>query len=224
MKEDLSGLWAGFKGSPMNPHRFVRFHRIGAGLIILVSALISISAVVQKPEVIYPPNAPKIISDYGDLVTPTGRRRAEANPVIEIGGNAGDSVLAAADGEVVVSEWSAGRGYYIRILHGKDSDGSYLFTGYIHNAENLAKVGEQVKRGQIIAKIGATGRGATGESPQLHFSTARSPTAKFNQNTATFVNSHEYWVEGPYRIACFNPRKIYETSHVKFTYPIECKQ
>jgi len=54
-----------------------------------------------------------------------------------------------------------GYGQMVEIDHG---DG--YVTRYAHNAENFVNVGDEVRKGQIIAHMGATGR-ATG--PNLHF-------------------------------------------------------
>jgi murein DD-endopeptidase MepM/ murein hydrolase activator NlpD len=44
--------------------------------------------------------------------------------------------------------------------------GNGYTTRYAHNSENLVAVGEEVRKGQVVAKMGKTGR-ATG--PNLHF-------------------------------------------------------
>ena len=60
--------------------------------------------------------------------------------------------------------WSGTKKGYGKMIEINHSDG-YL-TRYAHNRENLAKVGMLVKRGDVIASMGNTGR-STG--PHVHF-------------------------------------------------------
>ena len=64
----------------------------------------------------------------------------------------GTPVRATADGIVSFSGWSAGNGNIVVIEHG-----SGFSTVYAHNSKNLVKVGQTVKRNDLIAKAGATG-------------------------------------------------------------------
>jgi murein DD-endopeptidase MepM/ murein hydrolase activator NlpD len=73
----------------------------------------------------------------------------------------GAAIYAAASGAVVSADFHPGYGYMVDIDHGND-----LVTRYAHASRLLVKTGELVKRGQLIAEVGSTGR-STG--PHLHF-------------------------------------------------------
>lgn len=80
---------------------------------------------------------------------------------IDISASSGTPVKATADGVVSFSGWSGGSGNLVVIEHGLGYS-----TFYAHNSSNLVKVGQQVKRGDVIAYSGATGN-ATG--PHSHY-------------------------------------------------------
>jgi len=79
----------------------------------------------------------------------------------DFGAKRGTPILAAANGKVVYSGWMGGYGRVIKIKH-KDN---YL-TLYAHQSRLKAKVGQHVKKGQVIGYVGNSGR-STG--PHLHF-------------------------------------------------------
>lgn len=80
---------------------------------------------------------------------------------LDFAAKTGTNVFATADGVVEVAERAAGYGNCIDINHGYN----YL-SRYAHLSEILVKKGEQVKRGQLIGKVGSTGK-STG--PHLHY-------------------------------------------------------
>lgn len=87
---------------------------------------------------------------------------------VDIGGNAGDPVTAAADGKVMYSgNGVRGLGNLIIINH---SNG--FITAYAHNRALLVKTGQDVKRGAKVAEIGQT----DAASPRLHFEIRRQGT------------------------------------------------
>jgi murein DD-endopeptidase MepM/ murein hydrolase activator NlpD len=79
----------------------------------------------------------------------------------DIGAPSGTPVIASNDGivRVTVDHIFSGRGIYV-------DHGLGLYSMYFHLSEILVRDGDLVKAGQIIGKVGATGR-ATG--PHLHW-------------------------------------------------------
>lgn len=99
-------------------------------------------------------------SNFGTRIDPfSGKRAYHAG--VDFDGNKGADVLTVASGVVVFAGRHPEYGNMIDIDHGN----GYI-TRYAHNDKNLVKVGDVVTGGQLIGKMGATGR-ATGS--HLHF-------------------------------------------------------
>lgn len=230
-KEDerlLKELAKAIEGSPVESYRVHPLHLGMAGLGGLVAIVsMEVCAAMQVPQIVYPAGAPKIASDYldtrGFLRGRYGYERTLGpHSGIDIDVLIGHPVLAAADGVIFRSHWSDDLGWRIVIEHGKDVDGSYLRTIYLHNDKNLVAPGENIKRGQIIALSGVSGR-MSYDYPPLHFMVYKGPTQKYSEKW-THVNPHEYWADGPSKITCFEPTKNYQKLPIRFTYPVECKR
>lgn len=106
------------------------------------------------------PSSHNITSGFGRRSSPT-KGASTFHKGIDISASPGDKVIAAASGEVVISEYSYSAGNYIMINHG-----SGMFTIYMHLSKRLANVGDEVSQGQQIGKAGSTGY-STGT--HLHF-------------------------------------------------------
>ena len=101
-----------------------------------------------------------VTSDFGSRVDPyTSERVMHAG--IDIAGPHGKEIIAPSDGTVVFSGLEGGYGNVIVIDHGYG-----IKTRYGHLASLKVKAGERVKRGDLIAAMGNTGR-STG--PHLHY-------------------------------------------------------
>jgi len=101
-----------------------------------------------------------VSSRFGKRRDPfTGRQ--EYHRGIDFAGQNGTNVVAVAAGVITEAKDSNGYGNLIEIDHGN----GYV-TRYGHNSEMEVKVGDAVKRGQVVAKMGSTGR-STG--PHVHF-------------------------------------------------------
>ena len=87
---------------------------------------------------------------------------------IDIDGNTGDPIFAAASGTVIFAGWkNNGGGYQVWIAHG-----SNVYTTYNHMSSVSVGRGQTVGRGQRVGRMGATGF-ATGS--HLHFEVWRGP-------------------------------------------------
>lgn len=73
----------------------------------------------------------------------------------------GVAVYATGDGVVIASGWDSGYGNAVEINHGY----GYV-TKYAHLSATKCRVGQKVKRGQVIGKVGSTGLSV---SPHLHY-------------------------------------------------------
>jgi len=100
-----------------------------------------------------------VSSKFGKCIDPFNGKQ-EYHKGIDIAGKLGAEILAVGDGVVTWSGDRSGYGNLVEINHGK----GYV-TRYGHNRKNLVTAGETVKKGQIIAQMGSTGR-STG--PHVH--------------------------------------------------------
>lgn len=101
-----------------------------------------------------------VSSSFGYRRSPfTGRK--EFHPALDIANRAGTPIVAPADGVVRFVGKKGLLGKAVVIDHGHG-----VITRYGHLGEGLVKKGEKVKRGDVIAKMGNTGR-STG--PHLHY-------------------------------------------------------
>jgi murein DD-endopeptidase MepM/ murein hydrolase activator NlpD len=82
---------------------------------------------------------------------------------IDFRGDTGEAIHVTASGKVVSAGWSGGYGRMIEVDHGNG-----LSTRYGHLSEIDVQVGQSVKAGQTVGRMGSTGR-STG--PHLHYET-----------------------------------------------------
>lgn len=92
-----------------------------------------------------------ISSEYNPRTSPISGKN-EFHTGIDIPAGYGESVVAAADGVVIVAGWVRGYGNTIMINHGGG-----LVTLYGHNSSLTVSTGQTVTKGQTVAKIGSTG-------------------------------------------------------------------
>ena len=96
-----------------------------------------------------------------EVSSPFGQRWGRLHAGIDLRAPRGTPVKASSHGRVIFSGRKGGYGKIIIIAHAGGVE-----TTYAHNSRNLVKVGQRVKKGKVIAKVGRTGN-ATGY--HLHF-------------------------------------------------------
>lgn len=103
----------------------------------------------------------RITDTYGNRSNPFTNRGSEFHKGIDFAGDTGTSIKATGDGVVTFAGWQSGYGKVLIISHGYG-----ITTLYGHNSKLLVEKGDKVKKGQIVSKMGSTGR-STGS--HLHY-------------------------------------------------------
>lgn len=98
----------------------------------------------------------------GFMTSGYGERWNSFHKGIDIAGDIGDDVFAAMDGEVIYAEYNDGGYGNLIIVKHEDNMSTY----YGHLSEYNVKVGDKIKKGDVIGEVGNTGF-STG--PHLHF-------------------------------------------------------
>lgn len=104
------------------------------------------------------PSSKKISSKFG-------KRQGRHHDGVDIPAVTGTHIVASASGTVSVSGWMRGYGRVIVIKHV-----SGYHSVYAHNSKHFVKKGQKVSQGEVIGKVGSSGR-STG--PHLHFEIRR---------------------------------------------------
>lgn len=86
----------------------------------------------------------------------------ENHLAIDIAAQQGEAIKAVAGGTVIFSDWTPDTGYVAMIQHSRG-----MISVYKHALTVYKKMGDVVRKGEVIAAVGNTGELTTG--PHLHF-------------------------------------------------------
>jgi hypothetical protein len=103
----------------------------------------------------------QLTSTFGYRRDPLDRRQWAFHSGIDISNKRGAPIYAAASGRVVESRMVSGYGKKVLIDHGFGITTTYAHCSVLHVQE-----GDVVERGQLLARVGSTGRVS---GPHLHF-------------------------------------------------------
>jgi murein DD-endopeptidase MepM/ murein hydrolase activator NlpD len=158
---------------------------------------------------------PLILSGFMDTENIAGGIRPGPHSGIDFGGQYGAPVLAAAPGKIfMTAERNEGCGNQIVMDHKPFP----YYTVYCHMSKitlsDAAKRGEEVKRGEIIGRIGISGE--TTGTPHVHLEVCR--------GSCYGSRKARPWHEDPMKFmdGCFDPKKTYPADKWVITAPVQC--
>lgn len=165
----------------------------------------------------------RILSYYGDYRSVTGTQRYAPHAGVDFDAPHDAPVLAAADGTVIaITTKTCGNGIVLQHLVGEQI---YFYTVYCHLNEVGVKELQDVRRGEVIGKAGATGR-KSGGVPHVHF-----------ELCSRLCYGHPDGYMGstldplPFIVGCFDPTdkegyaalaKKDKEPRLILTYPVQC--
>jgi len=142
--------------------------RSQARLTALESLLLDRKVTAAVTPSAWPVDGGWVSSGFGIRMDPfTGHQSVHEG--VDIASRMGGPIYATGDGVVSLAGDKSGYGLTVEVMHE-----SNLMTRYAHASAVLVKVGDRVKRGDQIARVGTTGR-STG--PHLHFEVLRNDQA-----------------------------------------------
>ena len=106
----------------------------------------------------------RVSSGFGERFHPI-LGYARMHKGVDLAAMAGTPIVAAADGKVVEAGWHGGYGRQVEIAHAAG-----LETSYGHMSRIAARIGQVVRKGEVIGWVGSTGL-STG--PHVHFEVTR---------------------------------------------------
>ncbi len=144
------------------PQRVARLERTGDSLFKEFQGLESLVAATPSG---WPVHG-WISSDYGERISPYTGEVGTMHQGVDIANRLGTPIRATADGLVLHAGWTnGGYGKMVEIVHGFG-----FSTVYGHCSRLRAVPGQRVRKGDVIASVGATGN-ATG--PHVHYEVRR---------------------------------------------------
>ncbi len=136
------------------------YTRVDKPVADISAAETKLNEYLDKIPTLWPVSTGSITDYFGYRKDPFTRRKKHHDG-IDIGTDSGTKIRASASGTVIMSEYTSGYGRVVKVRHPNG-----LVTVYGHCSKLLVSVGDKVKKGDVIAKVGSSGR-STG--PHLHF-------------------------------------------------------
>ena len=210
---------------------------ITATIIIMISGCLNYQANYHRPRfgvaasgannntangepVTIPDNAPSISQGFNPA--PAEKTPGDFqldHPGIDIVGERGTPILAAADGTVMHSAFDPMFGNQVSIVHDQKFDGKTIKTNYYHLDEKSVSKGDRIRMGDQIGGLGTSG--VLASFLHVHFEVRENMDGLWQP-----LNPHLFWVNGIGRITCFTEEariKSKTIQQLSLSYPAQCK-
>jgi len=167
-----------------------------------------------------PVNAPSISQGFNPApVEKTPGDFHLDHPGIDIVGERGTPILAAADGTVLRSAFDPMFGNQVSIIHHQKSNGKTIKTNYYHLDQKSVIEGDRILMGDQIGGLGTTG--VLASFLHVHFEVRENIDGQWKP-----LNPHFFWVDGIGRVTCFSEQaraKSERNEQLTLSYPAKCK-
>jgi murein DD-endopeptidase MepM/ murein hydrolase activator NlpD len=117
---------------------------------------------------------------------------------VEFNNPAGTPVHAIGDGVIVFAGKAEAGANTIAILHDRRWHDQYVYSTYYHNTELLVHAGQHVQAGDVISRVGNTGRAGNDHMHlEIHVapSTDSSKIVSPDQRFPSFTRNPQLWIE-----------------------------
>ena len=178
------------------------------------------SITLDNEPITIPENAPSISLGFSPapLEKTPGDFQLD-HPGIDIVGERGTPILAAADGTVLRSAFDPMFGNQISIVHHKKINGKIIKSNYYHLNHKIVSKGDEVSMGEQIGGLGTSGLLAS--FLHVHFEVREDIDGQWLP-----LNPHLFWVDGIGNVTCFNEdarQKSTTSNQLLLSYPAKCK-
>jgi murein DD-endopeptidase MepM/ murein hydrolase activator NlpD len=150
---------------------------------------------------------PRIHAGFGDWLGAEGYPRLSRHRGLDIAGQPGADVLAAAGGRVTVARDNGDACGLIMVI---DHDPHGLRTVYCHFSAIAVRVGDAVRRGQRIGAVGTSGQRAWPGFEHVHLEVQRGRDVDALEDPR------------PRIVGCFEETRSYPDDRLVLTYPVKC--
>lgn len=178
-------------------------------LTALVVVVIVVLPLMRAASLLTPPpgGAPRVLTGFGSWRGSEGYPLLRPHRGIDVAGDVGADVLAAADGRVTAVHDSEGLcGLLVAIAHEPHG----YRTVYCHFSEIAVQRGESVARGQRIGALGTTGQRAWPGYEHVHLELQRGSDPRALEDPLSRT------------AGCFEPSRTYPSDRLVLTYPVRC--